>query len=970
MSSTLKHSRHRRRCYFFMLCWLTSHAFCATEAVKVVVSEGCSQAERDALLLLKAGILNSSALLPSWTPQADCCAWSGVVCRNRTGDVRVAELNLQNPNAEQTSESDTALRGELLNPSLSSLTALRSLNLSYNDLGGAPIPAFVGSLRQLRVLDLRWCNFAGNLPPHLGNLTNLRYLDLKSNSFLRDRPRVDRSLDWLMGLSSLTYLDMSCVNLNAAAYSWVATINSLPALQQLKLFLCNLDVPPLDFQLNLTSLTTLDLSLNRFQSTFPNWLWNLTGLLSLQLGSSQLQGQLPAEIGNLISLVNLDLSLNSLLGPLRNSIWKLKHLANLDLSFNFLGDSLPMGIMNLSSLSTLNLANCSLTGPIPTELGNLTTLKNVYLGLNSLSGQVPVEIGKLLDLAQLDLSANSLRGNISEFHISNLTRLECLFLFDNPSLTLSIDYDWIPPFQLHVVDFSSCVLGGRFPGWLRSQRSIKSINLYNTGIEDTVPDWFWNSSSSTILAVDFSRNRINGSLPTSLESLTKLYYLNLASNLLQGPIPHFPPSLSLLDLSFNFFSGPLPSTLFTPHLSYLILSHNLINGRIPSSVCNCMRLERFNLSNNRIFGEIPGCWPEASLLSFIHLGNNMLSGEIPSSIGNLTQLEFLHLNDNNLSGHLPSSLQNCSQLLIVDLGDNKFSGSVPVWIGQSWLQLRALRLRSNMFDGDIAPQLRQLRDLQIVDLADNKLSGPIPASFGNFSALISTLVRPLPPFFTMFIGSGDYEGVESLALVTKGDQLIFSSILYLVKTIDLSSNNLSGEIPEELGNLAGLYTLNLSRNNFRGKIPNNIGRMTSLETLDLSLNHFSGSIPQGMSQLSYLSHLNLSYNNLSGEIPFGNQLQTLDDASIYSGNPYLCGALMNKSCSEGNNMINASSEEYGMASRMLLVYLSHALGFLVGLWSVFVVLLFKKDWRNCYFKMVDKIYDKVHVVMNRLKIRK
>ncbi|XP_042404878.1 probable leucine-rich repeat receptor-like protein kinase At1g35710 [Zingiber officinale] len=429
MSSMLM---HRRRRDIFMLCWLTSHALCSTEAVKVV-SEGCSPAERDALLLLKAGIRNSSALLSSWAAQADCCAWSGVVCRNRSGDVRVAELNLQNPNAEQTNEYDTALSGELLNPSLSSLTALRSLNLSYNDLGGAPIPAFVGSLRQLRVLDLRWCNFAGNLPPHLGNLTNLRYLDLKSNSFLQDRPRVDSSLDWLKALSSLTYLDMSDVDLSAAAYNWVSTINSLPALRQLKLFLCNLDVPPsLDLELNLTSLTTLDLSLNRFHSTFPNWLWNLTGLLSLQLGNSRLQGQLPPEIGNLINLVNLDLSLNSLHGPLPTSIWKLKNLANLDLSFNFLGDSLPTGIMNLSSLSTLNLANCSLTGPIPTELGNLTTLKYLYLDLNSLSGRVPGEIGKLLDLAQLDLSANSLRGNISEFHISNLTRLQCLFLFDNP----------------------------------------------------------------------------------------------------------------------------------------------------------------------------------------------------------------------------------------------------------------------------------------------------------------------------------------------------------------------------------------------------------------------------------------------------------------------------------------------------------------------------------------------------------
>jgi len=58
-----------------------------------------------------------------------------------------------------------------------------------------------------------------------------------------------------------------------------------------------------------------------------------------------------------------------------------------------------------------------------------------------------------------------------------------------------------------------------------------------------------------------------------------------------------------------------------------------------------------------------------------------------------------------------------------------------------------------------------------------------------------------------------------------------------------------------------------------------------------------------------LSHLNLSYNNLSGKIPSGNQLQVLDDqASIYVGNPGLCGPPLTKKCPE-TNLIPAAPED-------------------------------------------------------------
>ncbi|OAY71164.1 Leucine-rich repeat receptor-like protein FASCIATED EAR2 [Ananas comosus] len=147
----------------------------------------------------------------------------------------------------------------------------------------------------------------------------------------------------------------------------------------------------------------------------------------------------------------------------------------------------------------------------------------------------------------------------------------------------------------------------------------------------------------------------------------------------------------------------------------------------------------------------------------------------------------------------------------------------------------------------------------------------------------------------------------SLSLDIKGEELTIWRILYLFESIDLSDNNLSGEIPDEITDLHTLQYLNLSRNNLIGHISEQIGEMQSLESLDLAMNKLSDNIPQSLSALTYLEYLNLSYNNLSGVIPTGNQLQTLDDPSIYIGNPYLCGPPSTRNCSA--NEINYKDNE-------------------------------------------------------------
>ncbi|KAJ6414309.1 hypothetical protein OIU84_007014 [Salix udensis] len=106
---------------------------------------------------------------------------------------------------------------------------------------------------------------------------------------------------------------------------------------------------------------------------------------------------------------------------------------------------------------------------------------------------------------------------------------------------------------------------------------------------------------------------------------------------------------------------------------------------------------------------------------------------------------------------------------------------------------------------------------------------------------------------------------ESLKVGNKFGKMNFSCFPNLVR-LDLANRDLIGSIPQ-ISTPPQLRYLNLSSNNLQGALPGEIGNMKNLESLDVSYNRLNGPIPLEIGDLKNLESLDVSYNRLNGPIP-------------------------------------------------------------------------------------------------------
>ncbi|CAN1198715.1 Receptor-like protein 1 [Linum perenne] len=260
------------------------------------------------------------------------------------------------------------------------------------------------------------------------------------------------------------------------------------------------------------------------------------------------------------------------------------------------------------------------------------------------------------------------------------------------------------------------------------------------------------------------------------------------------------------------FLTPYQRNGFHSYLSNLIildLSDNQIRGNLPVEL-HAPKLDNVDLASNRFEVPVPR-WSTNETQCYLH--ENIFSGPLPRDIGTLMpRLRNLHLSDNNLNGTIPSSICNMADLQVLSLRNNHLSGELP----DCWEELSALWV-VNVSNNDLSEALCNLQLLHFLDLSHNNLSGGIPKCLHNLTAMVYGNSSEL--YYRDFQFRMAYFKEET-TVVRAYD---YYRNIALLNVIDLSENNLTGLIPDEMTKLQAVRVLNLSNNHIIGEIPKKIG---------------------------------------------------------------------------------------------------------------------------------------------------
>ena len=354
-----------------------------------------------------------------------------------------------------------------------------------------------------------------------------------------------------------------------------------------------------------------------------------------------------------------------------------------------------------------------------------------------------------------------------------------------------------------------------------------------------------------------------------------------------------------LDLLENELTGAIPAEIGgLEQLDLLRTSYNSISGPIPAELGKLTRLARLELNNNEHEGGLPPEMGGMQTLDYLDVAhNNDIVGTVPHSFAGL-ELSTFYSTSTDLC--VPPSLR--AWFDGIPRTDNPTPCTARITFDPPSLYFGNLGDTATLSATAISAEGDTLQDAAVTwasadtEIASVDTKGLVTAIAYGTTQITATagLLSGAAEVEVVFVLS-DREVLEILYASTGGENWTDTtnwmsdeplSEWYGVQTnetgkvvgLSLANNNLTGSIPDELGELGDLATLDLGRNTLSGPVPGHLGNLPQLRNLLLHGNALEGVLPRDLGYMTGLRYLHIGDNKLSGVVPgsFANlELDTL-----------------------------------------------------------------------------------------------
>ena len=242
-------------------------------------------------------------------------------------------------------------------------------------------------------------------------------------------------------------------------------------------------------------------------------------------------------------------------------------------------------------------------------------------------------------------------------------------------------------------------------------------------------------------------NQFTGTIPSELGLLTELEYLDLGRNQLTGTIPSALGNLTGLKrlyLNGNQLTGSIPPELGKlADLESLEINDNRLTGQLPYELTNLEVLDTLYFNGNEGLCAPGNAAFQDWLKSIAQVGGDTcVSGSEEADRAALYNAtdggnwfnDTNWLTDAPLSEWHGVSTNDEGHVVSLNLGNNSLSGTVPPDIG-ILINLSHLHLGFNQLTGTLPPELGDLTRLEFLDLSYNRLWSELPSSMAALTWL-------------------------------------------------------------------------------------------------------------------------------------------------------------------------------------------------------------------------------------------